>query len=519
MSLTLTEAQRSLGLFAESLAGAVVRIEASDDEGRGWPWDLTLPDPLVVGLAAEMHEGETSDAQRRVYRMQVLHQLAMVEFGTYGSDRDRLDRDAAPRHPVIVASDVADVAAPIVVLLEHLRVTEEVKRHYPGARHDLDRVLGLGLDELAADASATVHGFTAALRRCALGSTARSALVATSPEPAFWSSIDRLDEADRRAEASLDLSATVAVALARLLGELDEGRRRPVGEPFTPVVDDGEENEPDREPRDFEGMSTSPPPLDAEADRSGDDLEGSIQSTPISVAAELEELQRSTAIEPRRAPSRPKRGVDPNDRTFMYDEWNYLTRSYERSWCRLVERRLIGDDHEFIADVRQRHASLGNQIRRQFALLRPEERVRLHRRDDGDELDLDAVIEAIVDRRTGVAVDDRLNIRRDRANREVATAFLVDLSASTSSPVVEPEPVEFDEDEDPFDDPFKPRPVVIDDTPVRRVIDVAKDAVALMCDALDQLGDRHAVFGFSGQGRHEVEFRVGKDFDDRPMRV
>ncbi|MEZ5226171.1 MAG: hypothetical protein R2710_05715 [Acidimicrobiales bacterium] len=131
-------------------------------------------------------------------------------------------------------------------------------------------------------------------------------------------------------------------------------------------------------------------------------------------------------------------------------------------------------------------------------MLRPEERVRVYRRDDGDELDLDAVIEAIVDRRSGAAADDRLNIRRDRAVREVATAFLVDLSASTSSPAEEVPPPLFDEDDDdPFDDPFKPRPVAYDETPVRRVIDVAKDAVALMCDALGQLGDRHAVYGFS----------------------
>ena len=65
--------------------------------------------------------------------------------------------------------------------------------------------------------------------------------------------------------------------------------------------------------------------------------------------------------------------------------------------------------------------------------------MRVHHADDGDELDIDAVIEAVVDRRTGHMPDDRLHVRRERAARDVATAFLVDLSASTSSPVVDEE--------------------------------------------------------------------------------
>ena len=144
--------------------------------------------------------------------------------------------------------------------------------------------------------------------------------------------------------------------------------------------------------------------------------------------------------------------------------------------------------------------------------------MRVHHADDGDELDIDAVIEAVVDRRTGTVPDDNVHIRRERAARDVATAFLVDLSASTSSPVVdEEEPAEVTEQDgleyrfasyDPYDMPPPPEPS-------RRVLDVAKESVALMCDALEVLGDRHAVYGFSGEGREHVDFHVAKDFDDR----
>ena len=58
--------------------------------------------------------------------------------------------------------------------------------------------------------------------------------------------------------------------------------------------------------------------------------------------------------------------------------------------------------------------------------------------------------------------------------------------------------------------PVDPAPIL----PKRRVIDVAKEALALMCDALDRLGDSHAVYGFSGEGHDNVEFYVAKAFGD-----
>jgi nitric oxide reductase NorD protein len=39
--------------------------------------------------------------------------------------------------------------------------------------------------------------------------------------------------------------------------------------------------------------------------------------------------------------------------------------------------------------------------------------------------------------------------------------------------------------------------------------------MALMCDALQALGDSYAIYGFSGDGRDNVEFHVAKDFADK----
>ena len=49
----------------------------------------------------------------------------------------------------------------------------------------------------------------------------------------------------------------------------------------------------------------------------------------------------------------------------------------------------------------------------------------------------------------------------------------------------------------------------------RRIIDIEKEALVIMAAALEEIGDAYAIFGFSGQGRHNVEFYPVKTFRER----
>ena len=69
---------------------------------------------------------------------------------------------------------------------------------------------------------------------------------------------------------------------------------------------------------------------------------------------------------------------------------------------------------------------LVNQIRRQFELLVPEMFRKQRKLEDGDEIDIDDVIEAIVDIRTGSSPSDKLYWRRNKVQRDVAVVFLLD---------------------------------------------------------------------------------------------
>ncbi len=199
-------------------------------------------------------------------------------------------------------------------------------------------------------------------------------------------------------------------------------------------------------------------------------------------------------------------------RSFYYDEWDYLQQSYLKGWCRLFEHRLGGHDYDYFRVVRARHRLLATSIANQLRRIRAESLERVKRVSDGDELDLDRLMDAVVDRRAGWMPDDRVYSRKERTKREVATAFLLDISASTDDAVPDPNAIMVDLRSDAKTNTLTHDWSAAPST--RRVIDVQKDALVLISEALAELGDAFGIYGFSGYGRDEVEFYVAKEFDE-----
>ena len=255
----------------------------------------------------------------------------------------------------------------------------------------------------------------------------------------------------------------------------------------------------------------------------GADAEGRRLDSPA-LRRRLEELlDKAQALNARNV-HRDKEGT-----LFFYDEWDSTRSRYRKNHCHLYLRRLEDHGTEFVEETLRELASLRKQVRRRFERMRPDHLRRLRGLIDGEEFDLDAVIAARVDKAAGAQVSERVYARRERQERDVAAAFLLDMSASTDSEVEEflaeaqsreePDPPEHSNqgaglhyvgmfDEEPWDSwELLPR------ERGRRVIDIEKEAVVLMADALEELGDRYAIFGFSGYGRDNVEFYIAKPFE------
>ena len=207
-------------------------------------------------------------------------------------------------------------------------------------------------------------------------------------------------------------------------------------------------------------------------------------------------------------------------RSFRYDEWDYLNRTYLRAWCRVFEQPLGTDSEDDIAPLKAVIRAYQNTVQRQLEQIRPTGLERIRRVQDGDELDLNAVIEARQDIRAGQSADERVYSRKERVQRDVSAIFLVDLSASTDDPIHPPEPRDwsnYEEDESDtragwyasFDE-IEEEP----EEPGRKIIDLEREAMVVMAAALEALGDSYGIYGFSGYSKDNVELFIAKEPDD-----
>ncbi|HTT75977.1 MAG TPA: hypothetical protein VMF50_08355, partial [Candidatus Binataceae bacterium] len=206
-------------------------------------------------------------------------------------------------------------------------------------------------------------------------------------------------------------------------------------------------------------------------------------------------------------------GRGRQDSYFAYDEWDYVMADYRRNWCRLREIQLDGDNGDFFAGTLIRYSDVLPQVRRHFQRIRPASYRMVRGLEDGDEIDFDRAIESRVARRMGEVPDNRVYRARKKEARDVATLFLLDMSASTDEPIHREmrKATDDDPDNDDWMKAWQRRP----QSPQRprRIIDVNKEALVIMAQSLEEIGDSYAIMGFSGHGRDNVEFYVIKEFD------
>jgi len=512
---SLAELQPVLALFAHALAGRAVTLRqdagnvASTRSGPGNATIAFMLPPHIAWFASQRDN-------RGAYRIAVMRQAL-------AGHRDQSLQAALAERSVCWRR--------IWHWLERLRIDAAIARDYPGARADLTRQRAHDLAQRR-QAPRRRWPLTRALdtlSRHALGDASAAAAADTAVTQTALRHADALRASDA---GPLD-SARATSHICAALGVPALARRRTRGIPAggtapaalaTPGVSPSDPGNPIAAKARGDGAALEPAPAEGGANAGATAAHRALlrEAGPMvnhrPGVATPRTLPSAAPIDPRAALVAPRDDGEPPGHAHPIDEWDYRQQRLLRHWCTLIERRQHGGDATFIHAVRRRHAELARRVHRQFAAWRPEGLQRVHGASDGDEVELDRVIEAMVDRRAGRFDDRAWYVRRDRAQRDVATAFLVDTSASTD--FVLP---------DGLVGPPRPAPSVQADAvylydlalsapppspPKRRVIDMAKDALGLMCDALHTLGDCFAVYTFSGHGRVRVDFRVVKSFDE-----
>jgi nitric oxide reductase NorD protein len=192
----------------------------------------------------------------------------------------------------------------------------------------------------------------------------------------------------------------------------------------------------------------------------------------------------------------PEQGLEEGEVAYNYDEWDRDLTDHRVGWCRVIEKRVKQGDGAFVWQTRERYKGVISSIRHQFQLMKPENLKRVSNELDGDDYDLGAVIDYVVDRRADGQQSERLYIKRLRRERDVAVSFLLDQSSSTARTIGR--------------HPLQPYT-----HPGRRIIEIEKEGLVLMSEALEAVGDVYSISGFTSEGRRNVKFYVVKDFNER----
>ncbi len=208
---------------------------------------------------------------------------------------------------------------------------------------------------------------------------------------------------------------------------------------------------------------------------------------------EPDDLQGSEAWANNEMPEQP---LELGDVAFAYDEWDKDLSDFRTNWCRVIEKKVRKGDRNFVELARSRYRGVISSIRHQFQLMKPENLTKINRELDGEDYDLNALVDYVIDRRADGQQSERIYTKRLRKQRDVAVSLLLDQSSSTARTITR--------------NPLQPYT-----HPGRRIIEIEKEGLVLMSEALEAVGDVYSINGFTSEGRRNVKFYVVKDFDEK----
>jgi nitric oxide reductase NorD protein len=179
-------------------------------------------------------------------------------------------------------------------------------------------------------------------------------------------------------------------------------------------------------------------------------------------------------------------GKESVSEPFHYQEWDYQIQLHRPDWATLYERRQPKGDPEEIEKIITEYKPVAHRIKQIIDLLTPEGVQRVRNMEDGDEIDINAAIDAMVAIRMGEQPNPRITMRNVLKTRDLAVVVLMDLSESTNETV---------EGSD------------------KTVLQLTREASTLVATAINGIGDPFALHGFASDGRHDVQYYRFKDFN------
>ena len=511
--LTLDSVAHTLRLYVEGLTGRSLHIASL----TSIPDETRIGDGKTIYLPSVVAEFEDESENFRLFKVLAAHAAGQIEFLTFIQDapetlaaiaeirnafRHRLDQEGErvqqTQQTENASSDEqgvdflvalgefpnTDLATRLFTTIENGRIDFLLRLVYRGIRRDLDFVRGRLIERRPKieDIPHDLLPFELLFQIAICGGATSEA------RRAYPSVVQELEQI--LASYVFTQGATVADSLIATRHVYEFFVEQPGQSAQSQEAGDSGEG------GDAQGDDASL--ADADAEQTGQRQQIETRDDPFSLwnSGRQQEVGPEQDIFNRlHGPESPEQDLDKGDRPFYYDEWDRELADYRTRWCRIIERAGSSGSRGFVELVRSRYAGVISSIRYQFQLMRPENLRRIRGEIDGEDYDLQAVIDYALDKRSTGLIDDRLYTRKLRRDRDVAVSFLLDMSSSTARTISR----------------YPNHPYT---QPGQRIIDIEKEGLVLMSEALEAVGDAYSMQGFTSEGRRNVKFYVIKDFSE-----
>jgi len=533
--LLLESVQPVLRMYIEALTGREVEISPLS----AMPQESRIGDGKTIYLPASVAEFETDEMDFRLFKVLAAYGAGQIEFGTFAKDtvelkaaftdlaslysatvdqadafslagyiedvqkgdralsdaemRDEIGRRQAslPRdsdyRTVLAIFPEPRLARKIFTTMENARIDSRLRHAYRGLRKDLDLMQEILRKNRPFIFDIPLHQvpFELLFQITLCGG-------ATDDARAFYGQI--VSEIETVIESNLSVEkSTVADSL------FATSRIYSLFQNISPENTQEAESDSTEEKSDFAYSETSQEAAEDQAQREQrpknlQDLSDLFNAwNSLDDEGEPDDISGSEAWTQAEMPEQP---LEPGEDAFAYDEWDRELNDYRVGWSRVIEKHVKQGDRGFVELARSRYRGVISSIRHQFQLMKPENLTKINREPDGEDFDLNALVDFVIDRKADGQQSENIYTKRLRKQRDVAVSILLDQSSSTARTITR--------------NPLQPYTY-----PGRRIIEIEKEGLVLMSEALEAVGDVYSINGFTSEGRRNVKFYVVKDFDEK----
>lgn len=168
-----------------------------------------------------------------------------------------------------------------------------------------------------------------------------------------------------------------------------------------------------------------------------------------------------------------------------YPEYDYVSGRYRPDWCRVREMPGQSGSARNTAVLSETRSDLVDRLSALIQASRISRHQRVRGQTEGEFLDMEASIAAMIARRAGEVPDTRVYGRYERRSRDMSVLVLIDTSYSTMERVRGSE---------------------------NSVLEMERLSTALLARAMTNVGDPFAIAAFCSNGREDVRYVRIKDF-------